>query len=64
MSIDKDKLNPRPCDPQSCITAVWEALDHARERYNDDEWDEICMAMAWLTEDLGCVDPMRIDDET
>ena len=51
MSIDKNKLNPRPNDPQSWIDTVWEALDHAREQYSDDEWDEICLAMAWLTED-------------
>jgi hypothetical protein len=60
MSIDKDKLNPRPSDPQSCIATVWEALDHAREQYSDDEWDKICMAMAWLTEDLGFVKYYRV----
>jgi hypothetical protein len=56
-----DKLNPMPHDEQSWINTIWEALDHARELYTDDQWDEICMAMAWMTDALGCVDPMKLE---
>ena len=52
-------MNPLPGDPQSWINTLWSALDHARELYTDDQWDEICMAMACWTESEGCTDPER-----
>ncbi len=35
--------------------AVWDALHRAEENglLNETEWDNICTAMAWITEDLG-----------
>jgi hypothetical protein len=45
-----DKLNPRPDEPQTWINTIWEALDHARDSYTDEQWDQICMAMAWNAE--------------
>jgi len=57
-----EKLNPMPYEPQTWINTLWEALDHARDEYDDDEWDEICNAMAWNTEALECVDPMTLEE--
>jgi hypothetical protein len=57
-----EELNPMPHAPQSWVNTLWEALDHARELYTDAQWDEICMAMAWNTDALGCKDPERDDD--
>jgi len=44
-------------DPQSWIDTVWEALACHRENnippgdpLYDIEWDDICTAMAWITE--------------
>ena len=41
------------------IDIIWEALEEYREKIipegiekNDQEWDEICLAMAQITEDL------------
>ncbi len=56
-----DKLNPMPNEPQTWIDTLWEALDHARDLFSDDDWDQICMAMAWNTEQLECVDPIILN---
>lgn len=47
-------------DPQSHIDVIWEALEMVREDCipegdpgYDAQWDDICTAMAWITEDLG-----------
>ena len=43
-------------DPQSWIDTIWDALHAYRETCipeNDDQWDDICTAMAWLTEEIG-----------
>lgn len=56
-----DKLNPMPYEPQTWIDTLWEALDHARDLFSDDDWDQICMAMAWNTEQLECVDPIILN---
>ena len=55
-----DKLNPMPDEPQTWINTIWEALDHARDLYTDEQWDQICMAMAWNTEELDCDDPIKV----
>lgn len=42
-------------DKQSWLDTVWAALDAYRQDYipNDDEqWDEICTAMAWIRGEL------------
>ena len=56
-----DKLNPMPNEPQTWIDTLWEALDHARDLFSDDDWDQICMAMAWNTDELGCTDPIILN---
>jgi hypothetical protein len=45
---------------QSWLDVVWDALHSHRETCipegdpaYDAEWDEICTAMAWITEELG-----------
>ena len=50
----------------SHLEAIWNGLHKARTTWDDamknrepleaiteDEWDDICTAMAWITEDLG-----------
>lgn len=39
-------------NPASWIEAVWEAID--LDMLTENERDEVCTAMAWITEDLGC----------
>lgn len=46
-------------DTPALIETIWEALEGYRENCipegvdnNDQQWNEICTAMAWLTEDL------------
>lgn len=41
---------------ESWLETVWEALHAYREGdpgVTDETWDEICTAMAWVTEELG-----------
>jgi hypothetical protein len=59
------KLNPTSNDQQSWINTIWESLDEAQlyVPFSDEEWDEICTAMMWITEDLGCVDPLKLEVE-
>ena len=40
----------------SWLETVWDALQGFREdciSTDDEQWDEICTAMAWITEELG-----------
>ena len=40
-------------DPQTWIETVWDALHGFREdciSTDDEQWDDICTAMAWITE--------------
>tara|TARA_B100001287_G_scaffold86598_1_gene72450 strand:+ start:7037 stop:7393 length:357 start_codon:yes stop_codon:yes gene_type:complete len=53
--------NPTANDPASCITAVWDALQHWRslalepnDPTDDEDWNKITEAMAWITEQLDC----------
>ena len=55
-----DKLNPMPHEAQTWINTIWEALDHTRDSYTDEQWDQICMAMAWTAETLDCTDPIYL----
>ena len=57
-----DAMNPMPHEPQTWINTLWTALDHARESFTDEQWDEITMAMQCNTEELGCVDPIILED--
>lgn len=51
----------RPADKQSWLNTLWDALSSYRddcipegaEKRYDEEWSEICRAMAWITEALG-----------
>lgn len=42
-------------DRPGWMRALWAALDAGNEcdQFTDDDWDEICTAMAWVAEDLG-----------
>ena len=40
-------------DTQSWLIIVWIALDRNRQDFNNEEWDEICTAMAWIKEELN-----------
>ena len=51
-------------DIQDCLKTVWIALESYREQCipegmegNDAVWDDICTAMAVITEDLGLEQP-------
>ena len=52
--------NPvRSNDVESMLEAIWQGLEGYREncipegdKQYDEEWSEICTAMAWITEDL------------
>tara|TARA_R110002111_G_scaffold132805_1_gene198540 strand:+ start:266 stop:490 length:225 start_codon:yes stop_codon:yes gene_type:complete len=49
---------------------IWDALHIAREEClqednngpNDDHWDDICTAMAWLQEAAGCEEIMDLEE--
>jgi hypothetical protein len=50
----------RAGDPKSWVDAVWEALAGFREDCipegdpaYDEQWSDICTAMAWIEEELG-----------
>ena len=50
-------------DPAPWITQIWGALHGFREdcipegeKAYDEQWDEICTAMAWIQEELGVED--------
>ena len=34
------------------IGVVWEALHNYRDHCDNEQWDEICTAMAWISEAL------------
>ena len=43
-------------DPSSWIETVWDALHRFHQGCispDDEQWDDICTAMAWITEDIG-----------
>ena len=43
-------------NPQSWIETVWDALHGFREdciSTDDEQWDDICTAMAWITESMS-----------
>ena len=63
-------------DTAELLEIVWDALTAYREdlipegdQMYDKEWDDICTAMAWITEDLGLeyiegeLVNMRLDEE-
>jgi hypothetical protein len=44
-----------------CLDLIWDALHELRESFDanklsqekqDDKWDDICLAMAWIEEEL------------
>lgn len=50
-------------DPASWLNCIWEALQEHRDKnipegqpQNDEAWDEITTAMAWVQETLGVDD--------
>ena len=48
---------------QKQLNTIWSALQGARESeiLSDDHWDNICTAMAWITEDLGITTEVNHD---
>lgn len=49
-------------DLESILDTIWLGLEGYREncipegnKDYDDEWSDICTAMAWITEDLGAL---------
>jgi hypothetical protein len=53
------KIKLRSNDLQSMLDTIWQGLEGYREncipegdKQYDEEWNEICTAMAWITEDL------------
>jgi hypothetical protein len=58
-------------DPSSWLETIWDALHSHRENcipegtpQYDDEWSDICTAMAWITEELGLdSSPVQMGDE-
>lgn len=54
------KTPVRSNDVESMLEAIWQGLEGYRENcipegnvQYDEEWADICTAMAWITEDLG-----------
>lgn len=52
--------NLRANDTESILDTIWSALEGYRENcipegeaQYDDQWSDICTAMAWITEDLS-----------
>lgn len=52
--------NLRSNDTESILETIWEALHGYREncipegeQQYDDQWSDICTAMAWIEEDLA-----------
>jgi len=48
----------RANDQDSWLELLWHALECYREdcisgEEYDEEWDDICLVMAWITEELG-----------
>lgn len=55
-------------DTLSHLNTLWDALHCYRDclipegdEMYDQEWDELCTAMAWIAEDLGCADEIYSD---
>ena len=44
---------------RSWLAVVWEALEE--HDYPEEQWDDICTAMAWIREELGL--PSEVEDE-
>jgi hypothetical protein len=52
-------------DPNTWVETVWDALGNYRtdvipegDKKNDDQWDDICSAMGWISETLGVEENM------
>lgn len=61
------KSVPIANDPASWLQTVWDTLHSARQLMipegdedNDRQWNDLCTAMAWITEELG-VDPEELE---
>jgi len=65
MTLGIDTVELTYSDRASWIETIWEALHEFRDvnipegpPHHDEQWDDICTAMAWITEELGVVDPV------
>ena len=43
----------RRSDRQSWVDTVWYVLHEIYPDCTDEEWDDVCTAMAWIAEGLG-----------
>ena len=56
--------NLTKANKKSWTDLIWEKLHCYQEdcistsMHRDEEWDEICTAMAWIQEELGCEEEM------
>ena len=64
MSTEVQKTEVRSNDPKSWVDCIWEALHAYREDcipendpMYDEQWDDICTSMAWISEELGVAQP-------
>lgn len=61
--MSNEPVKPVSNDANTWVETIWQALWAYRETQipegdaaYDAEWDEICTAMAWLSEELGIED--------
>ena len=54
------RTNPTHCDERSWFQTIWDALHHWRslalepnDPTDDEDWNKVTEAMAWITEELG-----------
>ena len=50
-------MNVTRNNPESWLSALWDALD--RIELPDNDRDEVCTAMAWIREELGLPDEVE-----
>jgi len=60
----------RANNPESWLETVWDALGGYREdcipegeEMYDEEWDDICTAMAFIREELGLPDEVEMEKQ-
>lgn len=64
MCEQKESVEIQSNKPASWVNCIWEALQAFREDCipecdptHDEQWDDICTAMAWISEELGVEEP-------
>ena len=64
-----ESMGLQASDRESWLATVWEALGAYREdlipegeEMYDEQWDDICTAMAWIREELGLPDEVEMEN--